>query len=315
MTNKVYLAGGCFWGMQAYFSKLNGVIETVVGYANGNTNQTNYKEIKNTNHAEVVCITYDEKTIYLAEIIERFYKLIDPYSINKQGGDEGTQYRTGLFFDNNNTDGLELAKSYNKFYEKKNGKKNVIIIEKLRNFVKAEEYHQNYLDKNPNGYCHIDVNQINKPLHDYKKLSNSEIQKLNLQPLTMSIMLEKDTETPFTSEFNNFNEKGLYIDKISKEPLFISDDKFDAGCGWPSFTRPVCTTGLSYYDDFSIAERPRIEVTSKIQDSHLGHVFKDGPKDKTGLRYCINGECLLFIKYEELENTPYENFKFYFKNK
>lgn len=310
---KIYLAGGCFWGVEAYFSKLDGVSDTVVGYANGETTKTSYKELAQTKHAETVCVTYDEKKIYLAEIIERFYKIIDPYSVNKQGGDEGLQYRSGLFFDNENKEGLVLATEYNKYFERKFQKKTSVIIERLINFVQAEDYHQQYLAKNPDGYCHINLSDFSNPLTSFKKLSKLEIDKLNLEPLASSIMLHKDTEEPFTSKYNNFQKDGLYIDKISKEPLFISDDKFDAGCGWPSFTRPVCTGALSYYDDFSIANRPRTEVTSKIQDSHLGHVFNDGPKEQTGLRYCINGESLLFIAYEELDNSPYENFKFYFK--
>ncbi|WP_373441338.1 peptide-methionine (R)-S-oxide reductase MsrB [Metamycoplasma equirhinis] len=309
--NKIYLAGGCFWGMQAYFSKIKGIINTNVGYANGLTLETNYHNIKETDHAETLEIEYDENIINIAEIFERYLTLINPYSRNRQGGDIGRQYRTGIYFvdEYSRKCALLTLQIYEKQHE---GKKVAIEVEKLNNFILAEEYHQNYLLKNPNGYCHINLSAIDKPLFSKDKLTNEEIEKMNIDDFSKKVLLEKATETPFSSSFNSLNECGLFIDKISGEPLFSSENKYNAGCGWPSFTKPIRTDCVNYYDDFS-HNMHRIETTSKNQDSHLGHVFNDGPKEQGGVRFCINGASLNFIEIGRLENTIYENLIPYFK--
>ncbi|WP_373440198.1 peptide-methionine (R)-S-oxide reductase MsrB [Metamycoplasma equirhinis] len=309
--NKIYLAGGCFWGMQAYFSKIKGIINTNVGYANGLTLETNYHNIKETDHAETLEIEYDENIINIAEIFERYLTLINPYSRNRQGGDIGRQYRTGIYFvdEYSRKCALLTLQIYEKQHE---GKKVAIEVEKLNNFILAEEYHQNYLLKNPNGYCHINLSAADKPLFSKDKLTSEEIEKLNIDDFSKKVLLEKATETPFSSSFNSLNECGLFIDKISGEPLFSSENKYNAGCGWPSFTKPIRTDCVNYYDDFS-HNMHRIEATSKNQDSHLGHVFNDGPKEQGGVRFCINGASLNFIEIGKLENTIYENLIPYFK--
>ncbi|AZZ65530.1 peptide-methionine (R)-S-oxide reductase [Metamycoplasma phocicerebrale] len=311
MINKIYLAGGCFWGLQAYFSKIKGIIKTTVGYVNGNTNDTNYQNIKNTDHAEAVEIEYNDNIINIAEILDRFMLLIDPYSLNRQGNDIGRQYRTGIYYLNDYD--RKCANLTIKIYEKNhNNKKTVIEIQKLANFIKAEDYHQNYLDKNPNGYCHINLDILNQPLAKFNKINNDEIQKLNLDELILNIMLNKNTEKPFSSILNENTQSGIYVDIISKEPLFLSEDKYDAGCGWPSFTKPIMTDSIKYELDNSHYMN-RIEALSNIQNSHLGHVFNDGPKNKGSLRYCINGATLKFISIKNLENSIYEKYLPYFK--
>lgn len=311
MQRKIYLAGGCFWGMQAYFSKLKGLISEV-GYANGNTKETNYQKVASTNHAEVIKIIYDDLSIRTAEIIDRFMQIIDPFSLNRQANDAGTQYRTGIFFEKGDLFTKKIAELFKGYIEKINGKKSCVVIEEIKNYVKAEEYHQDYLEKNPTGYCHINPNAFFNSLSNFKKLDIKEIQKLNLDKQSLGIMLNKETEHPHSSEFNLHTKKGIYIDKISKEPLFLSEDKYDAGCGWPSFTRPIFQTALNYFKDNTLAEE-RIEVTSKIQDSHLGHVFPAlAVKTVTGLRYCINGFALEFIEFNKLKDTVYEKYQFYF---
>ncbi|TPD99450.1 peptide-methionine (R)-S-oxide reductase MsrB [Metamycoplasma equirhinis] len=309
--NKIYLAGGCFWGMQAYFSKIKGIINTNVGYANGLTLETNYHNIKETDHAETLEIEYDENIINIAEIFERYLTLINPYSRNRQGGDIGRQYRTGIYFvdEYSRKCALLTLQIYEKQHE---GKKVAIEVEKLNNFILAEEYHQNYLLKNPNGYCHINLSAADKPLFSKDKLTSEEIEKLNIDDFSKKVLLEKATETPFSSSLNSLNECGLFIDKISGEPLFSSENKYNAGCGWPSFTKPIRIDCVNYYDDFS-HNMHRIETTSKNQDSHLGHVFNDGPKEQGGVRFCINGASLNFIEIGKLENTIYENLIPYFK--
>lgn len=313
MYKTIYLAGGCFWGMQAYFSRLKGVL-TEVGYANGDTLDTDYKKIKETNHAEVIKIVYDPLIIRTAELIDRFFEIIDPFSKNRQKNDVGIQYRSGIFYPSCDIEIKRIANLFNNYIEKINNKKSEVIIEPIKNYVKAEEYHQDYLLKNPDGYCHINFKNVNDSISTFKKLSSDEIKKLNLDEKSYNIMIKKDTEEPHESSYNLNYSKGLYIDKISKEPLFLSDDKYDAGCGWPSFTRPIFSSALDYNDDFTIPDRKRTEVVSKIQNSHLGHVFPAiNVKTETGLRYCINGYSLCFIEYDKLKDTPYEKYQFYFK--
>lgn len=123
---------------------------------------------------------------------------------------------------------------------------------------------------------------------------------------------ENATEHPFTGEYDDFYEKGIYVDVVSGEPLFASTDKYDAGCGWPSFSEPIPTADIQKKDDFSLFQ-PRVEVRSKEADSHLGHVFTDGPTDKGGLRYCINSAALKFIPYDEMEEKGYKEYMSYVK--
>lgn len=133
---------------------------------------------------------------------------------------------------------------------------------------------------------------------------NKDDLKKNLTDIQYEVTQESGTEMPFSSEYNNFYEDGIYVDIVSGEPLFSSKDKFNAGCGWPSFTKPIDGTDLTEKDDFRLM-RKRIEVRSKEADSHLGHVFPDGPKEATGLRYCINGAALRFIPKDKLKEEGY----------
>lgn len=156
MIREIYLAGGCFWGMEAYFKTIAGVIDTEVGYANGKIEITNYRRVKETDHAETLHILYDDKIITFEKILEYFYYIVYPFSVNKQGNDRGRQYRTGIFL--TNSDDLEKAINFISKKQEKEKNKIAIEVEKLKNFVIAEDYHQDYLDKNPNGYCHININ-------------------------------------------------------------------------------------------------------------------------------------------------------------
>lgn len=135
------------------------------------------------------------------------------------------------------------------------------------------------------------------------KYKKDDLKKI-LTDIQYEVTQESGTEMPFSSEYDNFYEDGIYVDIISGEPLFSSKDKFNAGCGWPSFTKPIDGTDLTEKDDFRLM-RKRIEVRSKEADSHLGHVFPDGPKEATGLRYCINGAALRFIPKDKLKEEGY----------
>lgn len=311
MTNQnniksIYLAGGCFWGVEGYFSGLNGVVSTNVGYANGKTNHTSYYEIEKTDHSETVEIIYDYSVISLEELLLHYFRIIDPKSLNKQGNDRGRQYRTGVYY----VDSKDLE-TIDKVFAYEERLHNGIVVEKskLEHFIQAEEYHQDYLAKNPNGYCHIDLGLAKKPL--FKEIySNPEEETLKsqLDPLSYSVLRESATERPFSSPLNDEYRKGIYIDKITKEPLFSSKDKFESGCGWPSFSKPILSDKIQYLEDSSHGMN-RIETRSSSGDNHLGHVFNDGPKDKGGLRYCINGASLEFIPFEEMDEKGYSEYK------
>ena len=151
----IYLAGGCFWGVEKYLSLIRGVISTMAGYANGRTKNPSYEDVcrKNTGHAETVKVEYDPSGISLAFLLELFYKIIDPTSLNRQGFDAGIQYRTGIYYIDE-ADRETIMESV-ALLQKNCDKPVVIEIKPLENFYPAEEYHQKYLEKNPGGYCHI----------------------------------------------------------------------------------------------------------------------------------------------------------------
>ena len=183
--------------------------------------------------------------------------------------------------------------------------------EALTNFVKAEAYHQDYLKKHPGGYCHIDVNQASYPVIEassYSKPSEQEIRK-KLSPEEYAVTQKNDTERAFSNRYWKQFENGLYVDVVTGEPLFSSKDKYDSGCGWPSFSRPISPDVATYQEDKSF-NMIRTEVRSRIGNSHLGHVFTDGPKEKWGLRYCINSLSInslsiKFIPKAEMEEKGY----------
>lgn len=305
---EIYFAGGCFWGMQGYFKRVKGVIQTNTGYANGKTDQTTYKELKESDHAETVQIFYDDNIVSLQELLVRFFTVIDPTSLNKQGNDEGRQYRTGIYYKDSSL--KPKIESFIETMQKKIDEPILVEVLPLKHFVLAEEYHQDYLDKNPSGYCHINLSLADKPLYsDIKKVSKDKL-KSELTDIQYRVTQEKDTEAPFSSEYDKLYKKGIYVDIVTGKPLFASQDKYDAGCGWPSFSKPITTDALDYAEDSSHG-MTRTEVMTKNAGTHLGHVFEDGIKEKGGLRYCINGASLRFIPYEKMKEEGYEDYMIY----
>ncbi len=313
MMEKIYFAGGCFWGVEKYFSMIpKGINQTTVGYANGNTENPTYIQVckGDTGFAETVEVIYDKSEISLAFLLQLFYKIIDPFSLNKQGLDVGSQYRSGVYYVNEEDQTviqhslMELSISL--------GKKVVIEALPLKNFYPAEEYHQKYLEKNPTGYCHI-------PQDAYKKVQKAVVDESKYQKPTQEkmekelsreaylITQEGATEKPFENEYWNFAEKGIYVDITTGEPLFLSTEKYDSGCGWPSFTAPIDPDVVKEHMDTSL-NRVRTEVKSRVGEAHLGHVFEDGPKEGGGLRYCINSGALRFIPIEHMKSEGYEEY-------
>ncbi len=318
----IYLAGGCFWGVEAYMQKLDGVVAATSGYANGNTENPTYEEVVHTetNHAETVEVKYDKTKTDLTNILLYYFKIIDPTSLNKQGNDVGTQYRAGIFYPDRAQ--LEVIEEVVKQEQKKYSKEFVVEVVPLERFYKAEEYHQDYLAKNPAGYCHIDLTLADEAIDRgdiayksprYTKPSDAELKK-RLSPEQYDVTQNAGTERPFTHDYNELEERGIYVDIVTGEPLFSSDDKYDAGCGWPSFTRPIDMSSIIEKEDLSRG-RVRTEVTSQSGDTHLGHVFPDGPQDDGGMRYCINGAALRFVPQGDMEKEGYGGLVDIFRNK
>ena len=301
---EIYLAGGCFWGLEEYFSRISGVLQTSVGYANGQVETTNYQLIKETDHAETVQVVYDEKVVSLREILLYYFRVIDPLSVNQQGNDRGRQYRTGIYYLEEAD--LPTINTVVREQELLIGRKIAVEVEKLRHYILAEDYHQDYLKKNPGGYCHIDVRDAEKPLIDaanYEKPSQAVLRE-NLSEESYRVTQEAATEAPFSNAYDQTFEEGIYVDITTGEPLFFAKDKFASGCGWPSFSRPISKELIHYYQDLSHGME-RIEVRSRSGNAHLGHVFTDGPQELGGLRYCINSASLRFIAKDEMEESGY----------
>lgn len=305
--NEIVLAGGCFWGVEAYISRLFGIYGTTVGYANGEGENPSYEWVCSgtTGFAEAVHVTYVAEKISLEKLLTEFFKIIDPTSVNRQGNDRGSQYRSGIYYTNE-----EDAAVIQKVIQNEQLKyKSQIVTEvlPLKNYYIAEEYHQRYLEKNPRGYCHIDLNQADDelsidPVH-YQKPDREEL-KEKLSELAYEVTQLSATEAPFTNAYWNSHQRGIYVDIVTGEPLFSSSDKFDSGCGWPSFSKPILPEVVKNREDTS-HHMLRTEVRSRSGDSHLGHVFEDGPRQLGGLRYCINGAALRFIPYEQMEQEGY----------
>jgi len=319
-VSTIYLAGGCFWGVEEYFQRIDGVVDAVSGYANGNTENPTYEDVinKDTGFAETVEIKYDPKKIDLTDILLYYFKVVDPTSINKQGNDVGDQYRSGIYYVDQSQ--VEEITKVIEVEQKKYQKDIVVEVLPMKNFYKAEDYHQDYLSKNKNGYCHIDLNEAETGIERDESLGNNDLySKPSDEELRQKLSQEEyavtqngSTERPFSHEYDQLEEKGIYVDIVTGEPLFSSDDKYDAGCGWPSFTKPIEQGNIKELEDNSLG-MSRTEVKSNIGESHLGHVFNDGPIEDGGLRYCINGSSLRFVPYENMEKEGYKNLMDIFK--
>lgn len=311
-NKEIYLAGGCFWGTEHFFSLVPGVIDAEVGYANSRVPNPSYQQVctGNTGAAETVKVTYNPDIVSLDTLLDLYYQTIDPMSLNRQGNDIGTQYRTGIFY----TDSADVA-VIDKSLAALAGrlKANPVIEEgRLHNFYPAEEYHQDYLDKNPGGYCHIPASlfalakNAGKKTSKYVKASDDILRK-KLTPLQWEVTQNAATERPFTNEYDHEFRRGIYVDITSGEPLFVSTDKYDSGCGWPAFSRPIDTSLIQYLKDESHG-MIRTEVRSANSGAHLGHVFNDGPRESGGQRYCINSASLRFIPLEDMAKEGYADY-------
>lgn len=317
---EIYFAGGCFWGTEHFFSRVNGVTDTEAGYANSLVESPSYREVCSgaTDAAETVRVVYDSDVVSLRFLVELYFKTIDPTILNRQGNDVGTQYRTGIYY----TDAADRPVIDEAVAREQEHYARPIVVETepLKNFYPAEEYHQEYLVRNPRGYCHISpglmkmaseakdpyLNKTNDSARStgkYRKPSDEELRRM-LTPEQYAVTQQNATERPYTNEYDQEFRPGIYVDVTTGQPLFVSSDKFDSGCGWPAFSRPISPDVLTEHADNSHGMR-RVEVRSSVGDAHLGHVFTDGPRSKGGLRYCINSASLRFIPKSEMEAEGY----------
>lgn len=312
MKKLATFAGGCFWCMFKPFSNYEGIEKIVAGYTGGEDENPNYEKVcqEITGHLEAIQLTYDDELVNYEDLLNIFWKQIDPTDTGGQFNDRGNRYKTAIFYHDDIQ--KELALKSKKELEESNLFENPIVTKILpaQTFYIAEEYHQDYYKKEP---IHYEMYYKGSGRYDFIKIhwdknnKNRENLKSKLSPIQFEVTQNDKTEPAFNNEYWDNKEEGIYVDVVSGEVLFTSKDKFDSGCGWPSFTKPISKNVLREKSDFSHGMY-RTEVRSTKANSHLGHVFDDGPKEDGGLRYCINSAALRFIPKNKMKEEGYESY-------
>ncbi|MFZ0566018.1 MAG: peptide-methionine (R)-S-oxide reductase MsrB [Chlamydiales bacterium] len=301
---KATLAGGCFWCIESAFRKVLGVTSTRCGYTGGTHPNPTYEEVcrGDTGHVEAVEVEFDPERITFLQILDIFWRQIDPLDARGQFADRGSSYQTVIFYHDEKQ--KILAEKSKASIQKGFDRPVATKILPAKPFYPAEESHQNYCLKQPERYKHYrsgHEKQLQQIWQD--KTPSQEDLREKLTPLQYKVTQEEETEPPFKNEYWENKEEGIYVDVVSGEPLFASTDKFDSKSGWPSFTQPIRSESLDEHDDWKLGSR-RTEIRGKKSNAHLGHLFPDGPLPN-GMRYCINSAALRFIPKDKMEEEGY----------